>query len=344
MHNSCVTGAAAPGMAMRYNRDSLPWLVDEAVKPKTREAYREAVRRFLRFLRKHYGSDIADVKDLDHAAACYLTHLADTDVTCSVGSRFLSGLLHFLPEVHGSMPLMARAMAAFRRIRPGGEGEGFSEEAWVLLLTNLLAQERDAFLICAVSVDCFLRGDEWDKLRTSSLHAARVNGLPTLSLHLPQTKCGVNEGVNVERGWVRGLLLEQRERTARRGRERCRVFSISRDRYAAEWDRACDSIGLVRPPHAARHAGATIAAHGRLSNGELRRSELTEIQARGRWAVLSSVRRYAKPHVMARVNARFQTTAIDWARSKLTALDNLGSSCTMAKARSLLKDPPPAVL
>ena len=298
------------------------------------------MRKFVKFVARYYDSPIVEAGDLDHAAACYLSHLADDGVTGSVGATFMSELLHFLPEVHGSMPLMARSLKSFRRLRPTAEGEGFSEEMWLLLLAQLIAIDDEAFLVCATSVDCFMRGDEWEKLHTCELHHALVGDRETLSLHLPQTKCGVNEGVNVERDWIRPLLVAHRSLRHRRGTRRRRMFGIARSAYAHAWKQACDVYKLDRTPHAARHTGATLAANGRLINGFHSSEPLAQIQARGRWAVPSSVRRYAKPHVLARVNAVLTPLTIDWARKRLIQLDTLGRRCTLAKARVVLADPP----
>ena len=75
-------------------------------------------------------------------------------------------------------------------------------------------------------------------------------------------------------------------------------------------------------------------------NGVQVKDSLPDIQDRGRWAVLSSVRRYSKPHVLARVNAQLSRHALSWARTKLHELDRLGASCTLERARAVLADPP----
>ena len=56
--------------------------------------------------------------------------------------------------------------------------------------------------------------------------------------------------------------------------------------------------------------------------------------------MLDSVRRYAKPHVLATINSQTPTASLLWARTRLQQLDAMGPSCSLVKTLPLLRSPP----
>jgi len=282
------------------------------VKPATALTYARALFPFVNFLER-YDDEVGSLEDVDFAASHYLSHMFDCEKSSGQGRTFVSALVHFVPELHGSLPLCSRSLKAFGRLRPGGEGSGFSEEVWGLLLQ---AMHGEARLVCALSVDCFLRPSEWHSLRMQDVHIAKVHGQQQVSLSWEQSKTGANQGVGVERPWVAAALKSFIRARGAIGLRR-RVFTMSRRDYDRAWKKAIAQVApFLKGPHACRHAGASIAA----ANGRFLPNALEAVRVRGRWLSTASVRRYAKPHILPQVNAQLAPAELELGRAVLDGL------------------------
>jgi len=325
---------------------SLPWLLEQAVKPSTAATYRRELRKFVRWAvdqrRRQHGERVSTIAELDNIAVVYLSDMAQSGRSSSAGGQFVSAITHFMPEAKGNLPLLGRGLAAFYRINPSKEGEGFSEEIWGLLMYEFwLALGEEGVAVLCLLVDCLLSGDEFDRLLVRDVTSASVSGVLTCSIYLPSTKTGVNQGVSVQRNWVSAMIGELRGRRLRSHGQHARLFSFSRGDFSSVWARACSKLGLHRTPHATRHAGATLLACGARINGQQVIHSLDAIKGRGRWSNLKSVRRYSKPHVLPRLNAGFSTASLAWGRSAVAALDARGWSLRGRDLANIFARAPP---
>ena len=203
-----------------------------------------------------------------------------------------------------SLPLSKRSLVAYGRLRVNSkEGEGFSEEVWGLLLEYFSRTNMAAFLVLAFAVDTYARGMDWDQLRPQDVSIAGGKVAVTFGVRErgEEAKTGTDQGVVIRREWVAKLMVAQAAKLARRGSPQ-RFFDITRDDFNDAWAEALSALGLlvVGPPHAMRHAGASI---DHLSHGV----PLLDVQKRGRWESKKSVSRYSKPHVLVRLNATIPT-------------------------------------
>ena len=87
-------------------------------------------------------------------------------------------------------------------------------------------------------------------------------------------------------------------------------------------------LAFVGPPHAARHAGATI-------DHLVHKKTLADIQQRGRWDAFSSVRRYDKPHIIVKCNSKVPQPLLNRGRSFLNSLAAHSSEARGARTQSV---------
>ena len=218
------------------------------------------------------------------------------------GRTLLAAMAHVFPDVgtKAQLPLAHRALKAWSRLGQDQQGEGFSPETWGALLRALLTRgEVESAVIVAISVDCYLRGQDWRQLRARDVQVA--SGQMSIALGVAErgetTKTGQTQGVVVSRPWVRVVLAWWIDVQQIAPGEL--VFAKARRTFDDRYHRALADLGMewVGPPHSMRHAGATI-------DFLLRAVPLGEVQLRGRWEVPKSVRRYTKPHLLVAHNAR----------------------------------------
>lgn len=288
-----------------------PPLLEHAVKDSTLGTYAKALRQFLDWARKE-GRTARTVDRLDFLMADYFSVLCFcTLLESSRAALTFAAVKHFLPEVGRGFPAAARALKAYQKIYVGREGEGFGEEVFGLILDALQARSKEAALVFALSVDCYLRGAEWSDLRPEDV-SVPPSGPVALSLGVAErgdsTKTGPEQGVVASRPWVVNWVRAFAKRRSGDSR-RDRFFAISRAQYEDHFSAVVQELrlgkfGLRITPHSARHAGATIDAL-------IHDKGLRYIQDRGRWAAPASVKRYAKPYLIVRQNARLPVEWLD---------------------------------
>ena len=139
---------------------------------------------------------------------------------------------------------------------------------------------------------CWLRGEDWEKLRAADVFVANDKGL-SVSLLLgarargESTKTGPQQGVRPDHPRVASILRE-RKRARNPGD---RLFNISRERFNALWSEGLASLGIpYSPPHSIRHSGPSLDAY-------IGYRDLPQIRKRGRWVTAEAVARYSKSHV-----------------------------------------------
>ena len=109
-----------------------------------------------------------------------------------------------------------------------------------------------------------------------------------------RAKSGTDQGVIVDWDEVARRLLEKKGKL----KPLDKMFPMAQQQFHKWWYAAGQALGLeLPPPHSLRHAGPSRDAF-------LHIRDLNEIQKRGRWEALSSVKRYSKPSWYAAVLAR----------------------------------------
>ena len=160
-------------------------------------------------------------------------------------------------------------------------------------------EEADATTTAA---DCFLREQDLFALRAEDI--AESNGEVALRLGVPErgesAKTGRHQGVVVDRPHVARLLLDRKSKCLPHEK----VFKSNQDRYRQKLHDAEKRLGFtIGPAHSVRHSGPS---HDCLTGYR----SLSQVQTRGRWKSEKSVLRYAKPHTLIAVRARFSAETL----------------------------------
>jgi len=300
-----VGSQAGPAAALRLHVHS----INDA----SARTYSKHAREFLQWA-VDAGRD--DEWDLDWLLAGYL------DVCCyehgahvNVGGTTYAALLWLDPALQ--LPLSKRSLKGWERLGQRRERSGFSEEIWGAMTATLLQRgEFEAAVMVAVAFDTYPRIADLRALRTQDVSAALVGDSVEVALHFgvrergEATKTGSEQGVTVDRPWVKDALM-QLHHTRPRG---SRVFKRFAGRqgyreFLQIWTDTAVLLGLgwIGGPHALRHSGAS-------SDLLHKHRGLKDIQLRGRWRSYNSVRRYAKTHMIVAANARAPDTTLECGR------------------------------
>ena len=273
-------------------------LLIHSVDDGTNRAYEKQVREMLYVVRR-MGWDFATPAQRDTALAKYLEWLCyERNGSFSHGSQAFHGFLHIFPEHRDRMPLAARALRSWTALAAQGEGGPLALEAVGPIVCELCKRgELYPAVVVLLSVDCFLREQDWEGLLKRDI-ATDSYGQVALLFGVRErgqkVKTGSNQGVLVRWPITRGLLrvlLQHLEPDAR-------VIPMSQGGFRAAWWRALKALDLdfCGPPHNLRHTGAAnyVAAGG----------SLEQARRRGRWQAASSAHRYTKLHWLVRNRAR----------------------------------------
>jgi hypothetical protein len=241
-------------------------------------------------------------RTLDSQLAEYFSHVCFS-LGCKphVAATCLSAVLHFLPDVKGSLYRATRSLAAFRAlVRPRDRPPFSRRSVGALIACMLLARCRVEACVAMVVFDICGRGAEWEMLRLSdvSIGSGPREGQVTLALGQSdrgeRAKTGFDQGATVRTPAVAAWLAAH----VRARRQACeapsaRLFKTSPQRFRTVFKAACVQLGLpLDTPHVLRHTAASeLWASGAVT--------LAELKLAGRWARDSSVKRYCKPHLLA---------------------------------------------
>ena len=291
-------GAQAWKQAKDHPTETSNRLLIHAVDDGTNRAYEKQVREMLYVVRR-MGWSFGTPGERDEALAKYLEWLCfEQNGSFSHGSLAFHGFLHIFPVHRDHMPLSARALRAWTALAAQGEGGPLALEAIGTIVLDLCMRgEVYPAVVVLLSVDCFLREQDWEGLLRRDV-ATDSHGQVALLFGVRErgqkVKTGSNQGVLVRWPITRALLqvlLRPLEPDAR-------IFPLSQAGFRAAWWRALRSLELefCGPPHNLRHSGAAnfVAAGG----------SLEQARRRGRWQAASSVQRYTKLHWLVRNRAK----------------------------------------
>ena len=297
---SARSAAAAASLAL------LPFSVGLAT---ARKLYLPKVRLFLEHLRDR-DLIIVPARRFDDALCDYFGYLAEArGLGPHWGDHTVAGLVFVWPELAGTLPRSQRAVKAWHRMSVDEEGQPVPLEIWEVIIDELKGRSaRGAADFVAVSLDCYLRGGEAEKLTTDDvIISTGANGETVVSIRLgvpernERTKTGQRQGVIVDRPHVAALLISRKKELG----PGCRLFGVSVDQVRHLLASVGTQLGIdIGPAHSVRHSGP---AHDLWSGYRT----LWHIQRRGRWVSERSVMRYAKTHSLLEARARFPAALMD---------------------------------
>ena len=189
-------------------------LLAHAGADKTELVYLPTARKWLEGLMRQ-GIEYVSVDDLDRLM------MREFDDLCygqkkkySAGSVLFNAMIGCFPEMHGRFPRARRCMTGWRKVRPPGEGGPMPIEAAYYQAKKYLEEGRimEAWIVL-VSVDCYLRSQDWSGLVGRDIVDDRRSCALMLGVSErgDETKGGPNQGVVVHRGFVADGLVAIRD-------------------------------------------------------------------------------------------------------------------------------------
>jgi len=273
-------------------------LLDCAVDEATLRVYTARAREFLAWVEAEGATG-----RLDSLLAQFVSALCfDAFEPPSRAAQTLSAVLHFCPGLKGSLPRTARAVSAFRALVRAPERPPFSRRTVGAIVACLLLRgDEESALVVAFSFEILARVQDWANLRRGDVHAPPGGSRGPLGLTLgrsdlgEKTKTGWDLGSVVKSKFLCWWLLDWLDRSVPK-RPSSKVFAVSPQDFRYAFRRALDLLGLPdETPHVLRHTGATeLFAAG---------ATLSDLKIAGRWSSDASVKRYTKPHLLAKHEA-----------------------------------------
>ena len=270
----------------------------EAVNPNTKERYTRAVYAFILFT-MHMGLVLSTPASVDHSMATYFDDLFEEGLGPGTGDVVFCSWMDAFPEYRpGDLPLSARSLRAWRRLKPH---RGRHPLPWSVCcaIAAFVAAIPEAGALAAIGIlllfDAYLRPYEllnmrWQDLLgptgTFTTYAAII--CPLVSGRPSKTKVFDDSvrfnsknrpQVNFLVMWMITYLSQARTD---------RIFPFTHQQLAAWYAQGVNFLGLQAwgfVLYSCRHGGPSS------DFAELERTE-QEIADRGRWATLSSLRRY----------------------------------------------------
>jgi hypothetical protein len=287
------------GDTLHLRHPEVSRLVTHAASDATMPRYLPAVKAFVG-KKIEEGIDMVSYSELDRLLMKYMDKICYQEkMGKSKGALIFYGLLASCPEMKGLFPRTSRALTAWSTIAPGGEGGPMPEEiVWVAVKRYLVAGRIWEAWITAVSLDGYLRTQDWDQLSGYDVYVDNVG--VALSFGLAERGCesktGTNQGVVLGRGWIAEGMAALKVLVD----PHAKFFPTYPPKFRTTWQRLWEKEGHpeMRAVHDLRHT----AASEDISRG---RRDIIGVQKRGRWKAPSSCARYNKTHLLTKRRAEF---------------------------------------
>ena len=303
-HRAQLAAAAARGRPLV---GALTLLEQLAVRPNTEALYRQLLQTFITYCYDH-RRDWSNLSELDRLLAEYFTSRYISGAAASVGSQTVAALAHFTPglprRVGSLLPRASRAMQAWRRRAPTLTRLPIPRAVMFALAGVLIAwQQAPMAAWLAIAFSAYLRPAEAQRLTTDSIVEPSASAGPAyqfwgLLLHpADRGQAGKTGAFDESILFDLDLYLVPVLMALRlRGGPGTPLWSFSLGDLNRMFMLAAAALGLshLRPHlYGMRHGGVSDDL---LSQ---RRSQ-EQVYRRGRWAVPSSMRRYAKETALLR--------------------------------------------
>lgn len=283
-----------PRLVVSLRASPFPSVIEASLAPATLASYRSALRHFSAYLRSVRPSALrsldraafASVADLDACLAAFVQWVVDRGRPFGWAANTFWALRTFNPIVGNSLAVAHSLVTRLRRLRPSRSPPPFTLPLLHLVALDVAESSPRMAVGLLVAFDCYLRISELCGLCARDVSRAepfRAGGRVGLVLRKTKTGGGQPQQVVLERSSVAQLLVCVVHRFRLRPSDR--VFPFSPAAFRRAIARAVRRFGL--PPfvaHSLRHGGA--------SHDLLEGRDVAWVVARGRWASLSSARRY----------------------------------------------------
>ncbi|CAK0855451.1 unnamed protein product, partial [Prorocentrum cordatum] len=237
--------------------------------------------------------------ELDAHVVCYFDRLFLEGKAPSTGEKLIAAIQYVVPVYNAkgmmTLPRATRSLRGWRRLVPRRTRRPLPWEVVAAIAVNLLRMEGLGMALAwLLMVDTYMRPGECLDLKTSQVLRAtsqRHMALAAILLHPAEhgqsSKVGAaDESLIVSRPWLSDILMMYVD--ARPSGSPLWNFSLKQ--MNASFIAVCGVVGIsyLKPVlYMGRHSGASL---DRLHN----RLDLAEVQRRGRWRSMASVRRYEK--------------------------------------------------
>ncbi|CAK0838915.1 unnamed protein product [Prorocentrum cordatum] len=260
------------------------------------ETYRQCVLAFCVWARCCLTA-LPELKELDGQLVEYMNEEFLKGVKALRGEKLLAGLMFFHPDfgrlggLH--LPRSLRCLKGWKKLSPSRSRKPLVFAIWAALAVELC--RLGAPLVGAmvlIMVECYLRPGEMLSLTSDSFLAPAEHAVQIWVVWLfpeagvARSKVGsADDTIPCDSGrcpWMCHIFKALKDRQSSRP-----LLDLSYPQFLCLFRRAATNIGVDVVPYQGRHSGASLdRATGRRF--------LEEVQKRGRWAAMSSVKRYEK--------------------------------------------------
>lgn len=295
----------------------------QRLKPATRFRYGGAVAAFVSWAQRRGLRVGTDARAVDGVLLQYLRHLWRSDSPQYRAKLALAGIMALRPALRRHLPESSAFLTGWKATAPSTQYPPMTRQLTAAVAADLARRGQFRVAVAAlVAFDALLRVGELTKLRACDIvNTTDIDRSyrPSLVLHLPKTKTGMNQSVTLLDPAIAALLLHlvrqtvraerliakaarfmrgpttaaQRESVQRQLRSIAGIpgwtdpiFGVDDAEFRRAFKAATARLGLSARyvPHSLRHGGAThLHCLG---------VDVSSIVVRGRWRSLDSARRY----------------------------------------------------
>ncbi|CAK0861934.1 unnamed protein product [Prorocentrum cordatum] len=274
----------------------LSYLEKRSVGARSLETYRECALAFCAWagflLTAMPASAVLDVKLVE-----YMNKLFLEGVKSWRGEKLIAAMMFFHPDYGKSgglyMPRALRTLKGWKRLSPSRSRKPLVFAIWAGIAVELARLGAPlAGVMVLIMVECYLRPGEMLGLTSNSFLPPCSHAVDNWVLLLfpesgtARSKTGSSDdSIPIDSGrmaWMHHIYRALRDRGSSQP-----LLGLTYPQFLALFRRAAHNIGVDAVPYQGRHSGASL---DRASN---RRTQ-EEVQKRGRWATLTSVKRYEK--------------------------------------------------
>lgn len=271
-------------------------LQDLALAPASLKAYQRSLSGFLVYARLTPQQLLSEpASRLDRLLAVYIQHSFDSSSPFTYAAHALHAVVYHRPDVKAHMFVSRQCIKGWERVKKSVSHPPLTWELTVVIACTLARSGYHGPAVAMlVGFDCYLRVGELTRIRRRDVvmpNDARFGRAHSaMAVCLARTKTGLNQSVALQSQdvadilcmWVRSLPSSTADGNPL-------VFAFSPDHFRRLMRNACDQLGVGPTPyvpHSLRHGGATADF--------LRTGSIEQVQFRGRWKSMESLRTYVQ--------------------------------------------------
>lgn len=278
-------------------------LIDATVLPETNKRYRLACKRFIQWAILPTNTDELKNGTPDDLLCHYIHYLYHSTPRkpISWASDCLKGIFHFLPQYKDIYPFRRSrtALKGWQRLHPTTKHPPLTWDYTCLIAYELQQKGHEVEAVATLlAFDCLLRIGELCRIKNIDVSLYKPQrlggGTQTILIHLPTTKTGRNQYVEIHNRSVELLFRRRYKDILAKGDPNLLIFPFKPAQYRAKFKAAVKTAELNARyvPHSLRHGGAT-----HLFKFESPRWDFARIKLRGRWKADGSIEGYLQENV-----------------------------------------------